>query len=553
VAYLVLARKYRPDTFAGVVGQEPVARTLANALRTGRLAHAYLFTGPRGVGKTSMARILARALQCERGPTDQPCGECARCRGIAAGSDLDVIEIDGASNRGIESIRDLRESVRYAPTGGRYKVYIVDEVHQITHDAFNAFLKTLEEPPEHVVFVFATTEPGKVPETIRSRCQEFEFRRIPEAVIAAHLRELCTREDFELEEGMDREIARRARGGLRDALSLLDQLAAYGEGRVTFQGFQELTGFLAPDRIRPLFDAVVARDLVAALEWVETALERGASAADLIDQVLEYARTLLHHRAGSGRCPSLPGVAPERVAAQVRALDEGQILGLLQALLHARRALRDLDDSRLAIEMLAVEFVRIAELPALDGLLRGLEDGEDPAAARSSRAGTGARAPRDTPVPAEPPAPPPRRAANPSGPTPAPARQEPTPPGRSASAGESTRDAAPAPRSAAAVLQGLIAEARRHSPSLLPLLGRLEALRTEGSILWVGSRSEGSGADLESDRLRRFVREWGIGNLGTSLVLRLEGKRESEAPANQERRNELEEIQRRFGGDTVSD
>ena len=371
MGYLVLARKHRPDRFDQVVGQEAVTRTLRNALETGRVAHAYLFTGPRGVGKTSIARILARALQCEQGPTADPCGECDRCRGVRDGSDLDVIEIDGASNRGIENIRDLRESVRYAPASGRSKVYIVDEVHQITVDAFNAFLKTLEEPPEHVVFVFATTEPSKVPETIRSRCQEFEFRRIPDARIAEQIRAIGEAEDLELEPGMDEEIARRARGGLRDALSLLDQLSAYGAGKVSFAAFRELTGFLDPSRIAELFDALVESRLGDALDWVAQAQGHGASAGDLLDQLLHHTRVLLHLGAGSPRSPSLPGVEPERLKGQFERCDQGQLLAMMQALAHGRRQLREFEDSSLILEMVVLELAQILVLPQWSELLSG--------------------------------------------------------------------------------------------------------------------------------------------------------------------------------------
>ncbi|MBL8841545.1 MAG: DNA polymerase III subunit gamma/tau [Planctomycetes bacterium] len=372
MSYLVLARKYRPETFAKVVGQEPIARTLQNALKTGRLAHAYLFTGPRGVGKTSMARILAKALLCESGPTPEPCLTCARCKGVAAGHELDVLEIDGASNRGIENIRDLRESVRYAATGGKYKVYIVDEVHQITQDAFNAFLKTLEEPPPNVIFVFATTEPRKVPETIRSRCQEFEFRRIPDAAIAGHVRDVCAGENFTLASGLDAAIARRARGGLRDALSLLDQLAAFGAGTIGHEAFQELTGYLAPERVRELFDALVERDAARAFAWLDDALRHGTAGADLLDQWLEHLRALLHARVGSTRPPELAGIAPGSLEAQAQSFDETQLLGAMQVVIEARRTLREIEDERLVLEMALVELARIRELEELrDAIARG--------------------------------------------------------------------------------------------------------------------------------------------------------------------------------------
>ena len=520
LSYLVLARKYRPETFEKVVGQEPIARTLQNALKTGRLAHAYLFTGPRGVGKTSMARILAKALQCETGPTPTPCLQCARCKAVAASHDLDVIEIDGASNRGIENIRDLRESVRYAATGGKYKVYIVDEVHQITQDAFNAFLKTLEEPPPHVVFVFATTEPRKVPETIRSRCQEFEFRRISDAA-----------------------IARRARGGLRDALSLLDQLAAFGGGAIRHDSFQELTGFLAPDRVRELFDALLARDAGAALTWVAAALDRGAAAADLIDQWLDHLRALLHRRSASPRPPELPGVASEALAKQAAALDDAQLLGSMQVLIEARRALRDLEDERLVLEMAVVELARIAELPSLRDALAQL-----PAGVPSS---TPARASAPTPPPRAPAsrAPPPAAAAPTAVPAAAPVA---TPP---AAASPATPPAADLP----ARFQQLVAALMSESPSLAVQLGGFVPLREAEGVVEVAPKA-GQALPPPSARLDEATRRIARRLFGTAWVVRpVAAPRDAanaagRAPGAGEvaRTRALEQIRDVFGGETVA-
>jgi len=525
VSYLVLARKHRPETFARVVGQEPIARTLQNALQSGRLAHAYLFTGPRGVGKTSMARILAKALLCERGPTPDPCLQCARCRGVAGGSDLDVLEIDGASNRGIENIRDLRQNVRYAAAGGGYKVYIVDEVHQITQDAFNAFLKTLEEPPPRVVFVFATTEPRKVPETIRSRCQEFEFRRIPEPAIAAHLRDVCAGEGFSLAPGLDVAIARRARGGLRDALSLLDQLAAFGGGAIEDEAFRELTGFLAADRVRELFDRLLARDAAGALEWIAGALGSGAAAADLLDQWLDHLRALLHRRLGSARPPALPGVADETLAAQARELDETQLLGAMQVLIEARRALRELEDERLVLEMAVVELARIRELQSLGDALATIAA---PAAARPRPA-------------AAPPAPPP----------------PPAPPVTSTPPASSKRAPAPVPPTAAAEPAARLAELRsallQEAPSLAALLQTVVALREEEGILVVAPAPGSPPPPLPNGRLDETTRRLGRKLFGVPLVLRGEGAAPRvEPPAAPPRRAAVDQIRELFGGETVA-
>ena len=242
MAYQVLARKWRPQTFEEVMGQEPITRTLQNALTAGRVAHAFLFSGPRGVGKTSVARILAKALNCEAGPTPHPDNTCQLCQEITNGSSLDVLEIDGASNRGIDEVRDLREKIKYLPTQGKYKVYIIDEVHMLTKEAFNALLKTLEEPPAHAVFILATTEPHKVPVTILSRCQRYDFRRIPTGVIQAHLAKLAEQEGWHIDpEGLAL-VARAAEGGLRDAQGFLDQVVTFGGDGVSVPEIARILG-----------------------------------------------------------------------------------------------------------------------------------------------------------------------------------------------------------------------------------------------------------------------------------------------------------------------
>ena len=544
MSYLVLARKYRPETFEKVVGQEPIARTLQNALKTGRLAHAYLFTGPRGVGKTSMARILAKALRCEKGPTPDPCLACVACKAVAAGHDLDVIEIDGASNRGIENIRDLRESVRYAATGGKYKVYIVDEVHQITQDAFNAFLKTLEEPPPRVVFVFATTEPRKVPETIRSRCQEFEFRRIPESAIAGHLRDVCAGEAFELAAGLDAAIARRARGGLRDALSLLDQLAAFGAGRIGHESFQQLTGYLAPERVRELFDALVAQDVAAGFAWLDGALAHGTAAVDLFDQWLEHLRALLHQRCGSTRPPELAGVPVEALAAQARAFDETQLLGAMQVVIDARRALRDLEDERLVLEMALVELSRIRELETLRDAIAGIERGGAGATAR----------PVAAPPLAAPRAPPPPPLAPPRA---APAVAPPPPPAATASPAASppppASTSAPPPAAIAARYEQLRAAVQKEAPSRTALFDAFVPVREEAGTFFVVPKPGVAPVALPHAGLDDATRRAGKRLFQAPWVVRLDGAGERAAPADPQAANQLlSQVKQLFGGETVS-
>ena len=277
MSYLVLARKYRSKSFAEVVGQEPIATTLANAVRTGRLAQAYLFTGTRGVGKTTVARILAKALNClsAEGPTPQPCNKCDACEAIGRGDDMDVIEIDGASNRGIDEIRELRSNAGIQPARARFKIYYIDEVHMLTKEAFNALLKTLEEPPPHVKFIFATTEPQKIPATILSRCQRFDFRNIPTADIAAHLESICRVEQVEIDSDAIFRIAKAGAGSMRDALSLLDQLLAGTAGRLSEADVLRVLGTPPEERLAALADAIAGSDPAAALGRLDELLLAG--------------------------------------------------------------------------------------------------------------------------------------------------------------------------------------------------------------------------------------------------------------------------------------
>src|SRR5438046_646149 len=273
--YTVVARRYRPQQFDDLVGQEAVAQALRNALSSGRVAHAYLFTGARGVGKTSTARILAKALNCEKGPTPTPCDQCTSCLAIATGDDIDVREIDGASNRRIEEIRDLRNDVGTRPTRGRYKVYITDEVHMLTREAFNALLKTLEEPPPHVKFIFATTEVQKVPITILSRCQRFDFGNIGPARIFDQLKSIVSREGLQADDDALRLVARRAAGSMRDSQSLLDQLLASAQGKLTAEHVHAVLGTAGDERVTELAAAIMARDPQTALNLVGGWIDRG--------------------------------------------------------------------------------------------------------------------------------------------------------------------------------------------------------------------------------------------------------------------------------------
>ena len=296
MSYLVLARKYRPGTFADIVGQDHVVRTLQNAITMNRVHHAFLFTGARGVGKTTTARVLARALNCEKGPTITPCGTCPACVEIAESRSPDVLEIDGASNRGVDAVRELRETVRYLPQKGHHKLYIIDEVHQLTPEAFNALLKTLEEPPPHVKFIFATTEPQKIPATILSRCQRFDFRRVSVAQLVEHVKNILGREGLTLSPAAITAIVRDAQGSVRDALSLLDQVLSYaGTSGAAVSDALVIQALGTVDRqlIFDLCDAILAKNANALLKLVAEIDLRGHDLTDLVGLLVEHFRDLM--------------------------------------------------------------------------------------------------------------------------------------------------------------------------------------------------------------------------------------------------------------------
>src|SRR5438128_7971325 len=309
MSYEVFARKYRPQTFDDLVGQAHVSRTLKNAVAQNRLAHAYLFVGPRGIGKTSTARILAKSLNCVKGPTVTPCGVCDNCLEIAAGNSLDVIEIDGASNRGIDDVSELRDNVRYAPAKSRLKIYIIDEVHMLTKEAFNALLKTLEEPPPHVKFIFATTEPDKVLPTILSRGQRLDFAGITLPRIVERLRLIVDREGLQADADALELIARRAGGSMRDAQSLLDQLLAFGGDRLTADQVHQLLGTARDERILALAGAVLDHDPKRALDWFAAETSEGLQFGELTDQLIAYWRDLMVLHCTEGAATDL-SVAP---------------------------------------------------------------------------------------------------------------------------------------------------------------------------------------------------------------------------------------------------
>ena len=352
MAYKALYRQWRPQDFDGLIGQEHVSVTLKNAIRSGRISHAYLFTGPRGTGKTSTAKVLAKALNCETGPTDTPCNRCRSCSLINEGSAMDVYEIDAASNRGIDEIRDLRENVKFSPAQSRYKIYIIDEVHMLTNEAFNALLKTLEEPPAHVVFVLATTEPHKIPATILSRCQRYDFRRVGIRELTDHLARIARESSISATPDALRLIALQSDGGVRDAVSILDQCSVLGDGGITEQEVRELLGLVGQEAVYALFGAVSGQDAVRGLTVLEEQLALGKDARQLLMELAGYCRSLMLFRAAPGLdSPALAAYSRDRLAEDSRHMEHSRLVRLVELFYEAANEARRSVDSRITAEM----------------------------------------------------------------------------------------------------------------------------------------------------------------------------------------------------------
>jgi DNA polymerase-3 subunit gamma/tau len=384
MSYQVIARKYRPQVFDEVVGQRLITDTLKNAIQTDRVAHGYIFSGARGVGKTSTARILAKSLNCIQGPTVTPCGECPSCVEIAAGNSVDVFEIDAASNRGIDEIRELRETVRYLPARDRYKVFIIDEVHMLTTEAFNALLKTLEEPPPRSLFLLATTEPHKLPATIQSRCQHFSFRLLDYAEIYARLEMVCGAEKIGADEGALSALAQGAEGSLRDALSLLDQvIAACGE-RLEEDRVRQLLGVVPVRFLREMVEAIHAGDAQLVLERVGELAQEGYELAHFAGEFTRYVRSLMIARSCGAESPLLQVPADERgtLADLAKLFSEEDLTRFFQILLRVEGELRYSLVPRFHLEMGLLKLVhagKLASLESLLGELRGAKLVERPA------------------------------------------------------------------------------------------------------------------------------------------------------------------------------
>jgi DNA polymerase-3 subunit gamma/tau len=374
--YQVIARKWRPQQFGDVIGQEHITQTLQNAIKNNRIAHAYLFVGPRGTGKTTTARIFAKALNCVKGPTLTPCDECSNCKEIIAGNSMNVLEIDGASNRGIDEIRQLRDTVKYAPAGARFKVYIIDEVHSLTKDAFNALLKTLEEPPEHVKFFFATTEPEKVLPTILSRCQRFDLRRIPSALIVKHLASIAKQEKVKVSEDALFAIARGAEGGMRDAQSALDQLISYCGTEIGEEDVLAMYGLTGSKQILSLVGAVLRGDAPGTISSLSGITESGKDLQRLLVDLIGHFRNLLLLKLGldSADIMDLADTQLAELKKIAESSDADVLLNIVDLLSAAEGRIRWSPAKKIVMEATLLKAIRVRDGIGVDALIKKLND-----------------------------------------------------------------------------------------------------------------------------------------------------------------------------------
>ena len=371
MSYIVFARKYRPQNFDEVVGQEHITDLLKKAIESKKIAHAYLFCGPRGIGKTSCARILAKSLNCEKGPTTHVCEKCSSCREIAASNSFDVIEIDGASNRGIDEIRTLRENVKFAPSYGRYKIYIVDEVHMLTMEAFNALLKTLEEPPAHAKFIFATTAPNKVPMTIISRCQRFDFKRIRIKTIVEALTRIGKKEKLRIDQEAAYAIGKASEGSLRDALSIFDQLSALSEKDIKVGNVFSMLGLVQTEQMFDLIEAIIQKNCAQSLTVLESIIDQGKDLKQLVTDVVSHFRNLMVIKIGGkslGRLLDYPIAIKEMFLAQSQKVQLNEILHAIDTFVEVKEVARITGSSRIPIEVALAKLTYTGDAPPAKNL-----------------------------------------------------------------------------------------------------------------------------------------------------------------------------------------
>jgi len=357
MSYIVLARKWRPQSFDQIVGQEHITTTLKNAIKQDRVAHAYLFCGPRGIGKTTTARILAKALNCEKGPTPSPCNKCASCKEITDSKSMDIIEIDGASNRGINEIRNIKENIKFSPQSGQFKIYIIDEVHMLTTEAFNALLKTLEEPPAHVKFIFATTAAYKVIPTILSRCQRFNFRRLSSDDIAKKLKDIAKKEKVSIDEAALLNIVRQSAGSMRDAESLMDQLATYCKNKITAEETNNILGLVEQDRLYQFAQHIIDKDTSSAIKFISKIMDEGTDPNQFLISLVEYFRNAMLVKEGKALIPLLELTKDEvdRIVVQIKSLTREDILYILYSMMNASNSMRQSSIPKVSLELLAVK------------------------------------------------------------------------------------------------------------------------------------------------------------------------------------------------------